>query len=176
MSFYFRNHTHRAKIKEGFSNRLKIECGVPQGSILGSLIFNINSIDMFYECEDSNIENYADDATPCACPSDINSVISKLQITASKFFTWFGNIHMKANPEKSYILLSSETTKKSLFWWGLGRIWFNVQHKNIQSLAIEIYKFLHNLSPCVMNNIFKVNLSLMISRNETFFKAEISVL
>ena len=131
MSFYFRNHTHRAKIKEGFSNRLKIECGVPQGSILGSLIFNINSIDMFYECEDSNIENYADDATPCSCASDINSVISKLQITASKFFTWFGNIHMKANPEKSHILLSSETTKKSLFWWGLGRIWFNVQHKNI---------------------------------------------
>ena len=27
----------------------------------------------------------------------------------------------------------------------------------IFSLAIEIYKFLYNLSPCIMNNIFKVN-------------------
>ena len=26
----------------------------------------------------------------------------------------------------------------------------------IFSLAIEIYKFLYNLSPCIMNNIFKV--------------------
>ena len=34
---------------------------------------------------------------------------------------------------------------------------FSIHHKNIQSLAIKIYKFLHNLSPCIMNNIFKVN-------------------
>ena len=31
--------------------------------------------------------------------------------------------------------------------------WFPVLHKNIQSLAIEIYKFLHNLYPCIINNI-----------------------
>ena len=37
---------------------------------------------------------------------------------------------------------------------------FSIRHKNIQSLVIEIYKFLHNLSPCIMNNIFKVNQTL----------------
>ena len=66
---YFSNRTHRSKIKECFSNRLQIEYGVPQGSILGLLLFNINSIDMFYVCEDSDIENYADDTTPYACAS-----------------------------------------------------------------------------------------------------------
>ena len=39
---------------------------------------------MFYECEDSDIENFADDATPYGCSSDINTVISELQITTSK--------------------------------------------------------------------------------------------
>ena len=34
---------------------------------------------------------------------------------------------------------------------------FSIHHKYIQSLAIEIYKLLHNLSHCIMNNIFKVN-------------------
>ena len=34
---------------------------------------------------------------------------------------------------------------------------FSVHHKNIQSLAIEIYQFINNLSPFIMNNIFKVN-------------------
>ena len=28
---------------------------------------------------------------------------------------------------------------------------FSIHHKSIQSLAIEIYKFLQNLSPCIMN-------------------------
>ena len=44
---YLSNRTHRTKIKECFSNRLKIEYNVPQGQILGLLIFNINSVDMF---------------------------------------------------------------------------------------------------------------------------------
>ena len=80
---------------------------------------------MFHECEDSDIENYADDTTPQACPSDIDTVISELQITASKLFTWFNNNPMKANPEKKHLILSLKTPKKGLFWWSLGRIKFN---------------------------------------------------
>ena len=58
---YFSNRNHWPKIKEHFSNRLKIEYGVPQGSILGPIFFNVNSIDMLHKCEDS------DDTTPYAC-------------------------------------------------------------------------------------------------------------
>ena len=54
--------------------------------------------------EDSDIENYADDTTRDASASGINTVISELQITASKLFTWFDNNHMKANPEKIHLL------------------------------------------------------------------------
>ena len=32
---------------------------------------------MFYECEDSDIEKYADDTAPYACASHINTVISE---------------------------------------------------------------------------------------------------
>ena len=49
---------------------------------------------MFYECEDSGIENYADGTTPNACASDINTVISELQIRACKLFPWFDNNHI----------------------------------------------------------------------------------
>ena len=71
---YFSNHCHSTKRKECFSNRLRIGFGVPQGSVLVLLLFNINSIDIINECEDSDIETYADDTTLYACASDINTV------------------------------------------------------------------------------------------------------
>ena len=70
---------------------------------------------MFYECEDSDIENYADDTTPYACAFDIDTFISELQIAASKLFTWFDNKYTIANPEKSHLVLSSKTWKKAYF-------------------------------------------------------------
>ena len=52
MSFsYLSNRTHRNKINERFSERSRIEHRVPQSSILGLLLFNIDLIDLFYECE-----------------------------------------------------------------------------------------------------------------------------
>ena len=81
---YFSNRRHRAKIKkECFSNRLRTEYGIPQGSTLGRLLFNMNSINMFYESEDSDIRNYGDDATPYDCASYIDTVVSELQVTAA---------------------------------------------------------------------------------------------
>ena len=34
---------------------------------------------------------------------------------------------------------------------------FSIHDRNIQTLAIEIYKFFHGLSPSIMKNIFQVN-------------------
>ena len=105
---YLSNRTQRIKTNENFSDRTDIEFGVPQGSILGPLLFNINMIDLFYECEDLNVTSYADDTTPHSCATDIPSVALELQASATKLFRWFKNNHLKANPGKSHILLSSK--------------------------------------------------------------------
>ena len=49
-----------------------------KGSILGLLLFNIDLIDLLYDCEEGNIANYADDTTPYSCAMDIQTVISEL--------------------------------------------------------------------------------------------------
>ena len=102
---YLSNWSHRTKINECF----RIEHGVPQGSILGPLLFNIDLIDLFYECEESNIASYADDTTPYSCARDTQTVISELKSISSKLFHWFQYNHLKANPGKCHLLLSSKT-------------------------------------------------------------------
>ena len=83
---YLNKHRHRTKINECFSERSTIEHGLPQGSILGSLLFNIDLIELFYECEESNIASYAYGTTPYSCARDTQTVISKLKSLAN-FFT-----------------------------------------------------------------------------------------
>ena len=95
---YLWNRTQRIKINKNFSDRTDIEFSVPQGSILGPILFNINMVDIFYECENSNVASYTDDTTPYSCATDIPSVALELQSSAAKLFRWFKNNHLQANP------------------------------------------------------------------------------
>ena len=65
-------------------------------------------IDLFLECDDSETASYADNATPYSCTGDIPSVITQLQSTASKVFSWFTNNQIKVNPDKCHILSSTK--------------------------------------------------------------------
>ena len=95
--------------------KVKFKYGVPQGSVPGPILFNIVLTDLFLECEDDNISSYADDTTPYSCAQDISSVISELQRIAKKKFDWCRNNHMKANPEKCHVILSSNTQREIRF-------------------------------------------------------------
>ena len=92
-----------------FSNFSKVvlgsQFGVPHGSVLGPLLFNIDIINLFYECEDSNVASYVDDTTPYSRATDILSLPLEVQASATKLFRWFKNNHLKANPGKFHILL-----------------------------------------------------------------------
>ena len=110
ISSYLKHRTQRTKINDCFSATSDIEYGVPQGSILGPLLFNINMVDLFYECTENDIANYADDTTPYSCGTNIPTiVISELKAISTKVFHWFGSNHMKANPGKCHLLLSTKS-------------------------------------------------------------------
>ena len=78
--------------------------GVPRGSMFGPLLFNIDQNNLFLECEDGSS---TDDTSPYSCRENMSSVITKFQIIAKKFFRWYENNHIKANPWKIHVLLSS---------------------------------------------------------------------
>ena len=89
--------------------RKKILFGVPQGSILGPLLFNIFICYVFTIMDDINIANYVDDNTPFASGDTPLNIITSLENVAETLFEWFANNHMKANHGKCHLLMSTLT-------------------------------------------------------------------
>ena len=77
MASYLFNRTQPVKIGRVVSSWAKIIKGVPQGSILGRLIFNIFINDIFYLITHSKIYNYADDNTVSYWHREVNILTKK---------------------------------------------------------------------------------------------------
>ena len=78
---------------------------VPQGSILGPLLFNIFLCDLFY-MSDTDFASYADDNTPYVSADAIDEVIKRLETASVKLFKWFEDNQMKANQDKCHLIVS----------------------------------------------------------------------
>ena len=61
---YLSNRKQRTKINSEFSSWEEILFGVPQGSIMGSLLFNIFLCDLFFIMNDAEFASYADEILP----------------------------------------------------------------------------------------------------------------
>ena len=85
--------------------------GVPEGSILGPLLFIIFLCSLSYFEEYIYVGSYADDNTPYSADSNIEKTISSLESSSARLFNWFRQNAMKLNPEECSLLLSTYQNK-----------------------------------------------------------------
>ena len=101
---YLSNRKQQIKVNSVLSDWADIQKGVPQGSILGPLLFNVFINDIFYFIKHSSLYNYADDNTLSFSSPDYDILISTLEAESQVLIDWFKDNKMQANPDKFQVL------------------------------------------------------------------------
>ena len=81
---YLSNRKRRVKINGSFSYWQESIKSVPQGSVLGPLLFNVFIDDLFFLVEETEICNYADDTTIYVCGHKLEHIVSNLKTDAQR--------------------------------------------------------------------------------------------
>ena len=98
--------------KSASSTKLPISCGVPQGSILGPLLFLVYINDIKSTIDISRAILFADDTNLILTDKCVDSLISKASREIDAIFNWFNANKLSLNTEKTkYILFRSPQTR-----------------------------------------------------------------
>ena len=100
---YFSERQLRTKVNNAYNTNADILYGVPQGSILGPLLFNIYIGDI----DNCDIASYADGNTPYTSDFNLEEVMQKLELITNKLFKWFNLF--KANADMCHLLVTRDT-------------------------------------------------------------------
>lgn len=87
------------------SVNLKVLTGVPQGSILGPLLFILYINDLAFTCPSVDLDLYADDTTLYKSGYDIPEIESHLQVSLDSISNWCKINNMLIHPSKSKCML-----------------------------------------------------------------------
>ena len=120
---YLSDRKQRTKINDSFSSWSDLVQGVPQGSVLGPILFNIYLNDLFYLIKECEICNFADDTTPYVCEKDVSELFKKLENDTVLIISWFESNYMKLNTDKCHLLVSGNRYEHTFINVGNDKIW-----------------------------------------------------
>ena len=102
---YLTDSRQQIKLQGVLSSWADIQKGLPQGSILGSLLFNFFINDIFYFIEHGTLYNYADDTLSYA-DNNFENLLCTLKRESAVLIDWFRFNCMQANSDKFQAIVS----------------------------------------------------------------------
>ena len=108
---YLTNRTQCVEIDGTTSDLLPVELGVPQGSILGPILFLIYVNDLNSTMNSPKVK-FADDTTPVATGSTIDMAEDNMNNMLKDVATWFTDNKLNLNPSKTKYIVFNNKLKK----------------------------------------------------------------
>ena len=175
---YLHERKQRTKVNNSYSSWTSTDTGIPQGSILGPLIFNIGLNDIFYFVNKENLTNFADDNTPYEMGKCLECVLKCLEDDANILLEWFSNNYLKMNADKChlfvpkhendvYVKIDDEIIKgeRSVKLLGLtidNKLHFNEHVSNLCNKASQKLHALTRIAPYIDKDKLKVLMKAFI--------------
>ena len=111
LSSYLSNRRQKVKIGSLFSELVEILKGLPQGSVLAPLLFNIFINDLMISYKKNLLCNFADDNTIVSNGVNLSEIKNNLQEGLDVTIKWFELNSMKANPDKFQFIILNRNGK-----------------------------------------------------------------
>ena len=112
---YLTNRIQRVSLGNNLSEPANVTCGVPQGSILGPLLFFlvfINDLPLFLQSS-SVVDLYADDTTFYDFQNNINQLKNNLESSLESLHKWCKQNGIVLNVDKTKVMLITSKQKRN---------------------------------------------------------------
>ena len=113
LTSYLSNRSQAVSINGHFSSLEPISTGVPQGSILGPLLFSLFINDLPQSCSDSSTIMYADDTAIYISSKDPSTLSTSLQSALNNLLAWLSQNKLTLNATKTKCMLIRPERKQA---------------------------------------------------------------
>ena len=108
---YLNNRTQQTKVNDSISEKIEITYGVPQGSILGPLLFLVYINDLHDAVTHFLIHHFADDTNILYCNKSLKKINKYINHDLSQIVQWLRANRISLNANKTELIIFGPKSK-----------------------------------------------------------------